>query len=62
MFRVTKNPRFDIGRSYIEFSPQMHPKAQTVEECAGTENAFMPDEFARQKAWTVGACSCHGRL
>jgi len=46
--------RFDIGRSYLELSPQMHPKAQTVEECTGTETTFMPDEFARQKGLDRG--------
>src|ERR1700742_5179343 len=45
----TENPRFDICRSDLEFSCQVHPKAPTVEKCACAENAIMPGEFARQK-------------
>ena len=53
----TENLRFDIRRSYLEFSSQMHPKAQTIEQCACAENAVMSGEFARQKGkriWRVG--------
>jgi hypothetical protein len=44
----TENLRFDTRGRYLEFSPQMHPKAQTVEQCACAENAIMPGDFAGQ--------------
>ena len=46
----TENPRFDICRSYLEFSCQVHPKAQTVEKCTCAENTIMAGESARQKS------------
>ena len=45
---LTENLRFYINGSDLELSPQMHPKPQTVEQCAGAENAIMPGEFAGQ--------------
>ncbi len=44
----TENLRFDTRGRYLEFSPQMHPEAQTVEQCACAENAIMPGELAGQ--------------
>ncbi len=45
---LTENLRFDIRGSDLELAPQMHPKAHTIEQCAGAENAIMPGEFAGQ--------------
>ncbi|MCA6109324.1 hypothetical protein [Bradyrhizobium cenepequi] len=43
-----ENLRFNVCRSYLEPSAQMHAKAQAVEQRAGRENAFMTGQFACQ--------------
>ena len=50
----TENLRFDVRRSDLEFSGQMHAKAQAVEQGAGAENAVMAGELAGQKGERIG--------
>jgi hypothetical protein len=53
----TENLRFDVGGRDVEFSPEMHPKAQTIEQSACAENAIMLGEFTGQIGKRIGRIS-----